>query len=213
MNLKRTYATTLTDHELLVLDPLFEHRSMLRNLFQDGFEGNWNLERHCLKDQEVRTLVGDLVNRGWLTTTNIKSSSGRHDDPDDAIIALTSLGGSQWELERRPDWNRFIAWGGFIDAAGNTFQGIWGTSWKIIDDYFTVDQEIGFLERADVRWTKAAVRRSQKFSPIYWKRFPQVYMVTFGLQNQRKEELDFDGIDDRRTWWFCLNDSQSSWPL
>lgn len=107
---RRTYATELSDDELLLLDFLFDISLSSHRLRRADYSLHMNCQySHGLTDQELKPTVQSLVDRGLVRSRIRKvwqKTSGRHNDS--CIYSMSETGGRQWELERLADWDRFV---------------------------------------------------------------------------------------------------------
>jgi hypothetical protein len=99
----RTGKTPLADAELYLFDALFNVTDRVGALRREGF-ATLNLPyNHDLDPPELDALVLRLAGAGLLC---LRRASRR---PDlGARVTLTPAGGRLWELERVPNWARFI---------------------------------------------------------------------------------------------------------
>jgi hypothetical protein len=107
---RRTYATELSDDELLLLDFLFDKSLSFHHLRRDDYSLHMNCQySHGLTDQELKGTLESLVDRGLVRSRIGKvwqEISGTHNDS--CIYSMSETGGRQWELERLADWDRFV---------------------------------------------------------------------------------------------------------
>lgn len=95
----RSHETTLSDEELLVLDGCYHGWVTPQQLSESTYRLAFNCRHsHGLVDNELRGCVDRLRNRGLLAIESTLHST---------TIRATRYGGSQWEAERRPPWDRF----------------------------------------------------------------------------------------------------------
>jgi hypothetical protein len=107
---KRTNATILSDAELLLFDFLFDQSLSCHHLRGENYSFHMNcLYSHGLDDAGLALTLTSLVDRGllhcklgeiWRVETRDYAAG--------SIYTMTENGGVLWEVERCPDWNRFL---------------------------------------------------------------------------------------------------------
>ncbi len=104
--LKRTYATSLTDDELILFDVMFWRDVAFSQLRLENFGEVFNYpdeHSHHYPAEKLWRVLDTLIARGLLHAHIGHSIIGRR-----TYYGLTSAGGRLWELERQPDWMRFV---------------------------------------------------------------------------------------------------------
>ena len=107
---RRTNATNLSDDELLLFDFLFDNSLSFHHLRIEEYSSHMNcLYSHGLSDADLELTLASLVFRGLLNCKDGKIwRVESRDYVDGKTYTLTNAGGKLWELERRPDWNRYL---------------------------------------------------------------------------------------------------------
>ena len=109
-NPNRTNVTELTSDELLLFDFLFDKTLAFHHLRMVDYSFHMNCPySHGLDDQALQSTLTSLVVRGLIQHKTgplwrIETRSYVKGD----LYAMTEAGGKLWELERLPDWNRFL---------------------------------------------------------------------------------------------------------
>ena len=95
----RTGVTDLSDDELLLFDFLWWAYVPRRLLDSRHYAAQWNVGyTHSLNYEDLCTTLQQLLQRQLVQCKN--------DAPD--LFTLTSKGAALWEMERQPDWERYV---------------------------------------------------------------------------------------------------------
>lgn len=107
---KRTNVTGLSDDELLLFDFLFDKSLAFHHLRMEDYSFHMNCRySHSLNDADLERALSSLVMRGLLKCRDGKIwRISTSDYVDGKIYSITDSGGRLWELERLPDWDRFV---------------------------------------------------------------------------------------------------------
>ena len=99
----RTYATSLSDDELILFDTFWYGSTWAHLLYGEFFLEQWNLGyKHALSDEQLCKTIWSLFGRGLLTLW--KDPCSRHNR---LCVSLTDRGGELWSTERCPVWHRW----------------------------------------------------------------------------------------------------------
>ncbi|GHU29062.1 hypothetical protein AGMMS50256_13030 [Betaproteobacteria bacterium] len=97
----RTYASELTDDEIILFDFLWEGDAAERFLYGEALGVHANTPySHSIHDDQLCFWLQDLINRNLLCKRTGKKS--------EEIFSLTQRGFEMWESERLPDWFRYV---------------------------------------------------------------------------------------------------------
>jgi hypothetical protein len=156
--LKRSANSSLTDTQLVLIDPMFNSLIPPNALRASNYASAFNVRySHSLSDQLLARTLSALVDEGVIQKLQ------RHNR---TVYGLTDEGGATWETERKPDWSAycFVA---VLPSPSKTKLEITTFSWDRAEKYLRLAAEqhaIGAPQREHLAWTTR--RRSQ----IYWKR-------------------------------------------
>jgi hypothetical protein len=142
-NLKRTHTTSLTDDELILLDVMFSGGAPFRMLRQSVFTDQWNCPPHNLDDCQL----GDTLDR-FCSTGMLESDLVSFRDARQMYYYMTPHGGSSWESERTPIWDRYAmdtCWS-LEGWAEKEIVFILAVSAGIRDDFWQVGRDVGMWQ-------------------------------------------------------------------
>jgi hypothetical protein len=108
---RRTNATDLSNDELLLFDFLFDKSLSFHHLRIEDYSFHMNcLYSHSLNDADLELALTSLVARGFLNCRVGKIwRMETRDYVNGNIYSMTESGGHLWELERLPDWDRYLS--------------------------------------------------------------------------------------------------------
>jgi hypothetical protein len=187
-SLSRTYATTLTDDELILLDVMFDGGAPFRLLRRNVFQDQWNCHSHNLSDEQLRETLKRLVESGLLKTERRDRRT---------YFQLTPDGGQKWETERLPVWHRYATDKYGETPLGKPFVTITARSSQSRDDFWRIGCEVGFFAYTNGR-IKTSMIKNHVLIP--WKTFPSLYVLVAVLDDWFAS-TDWRAFDARRTWW------------
>jgi hypothetical protein len=99
----RTGNSDLSDEELLLFDMLFDSNATAAQMSSTNYPCHMNCGyNHSLSDADLSCTIDSLLSR------NLIRLIGNSSDSTAPIYSLTESGGERWEVERRPDWNRYV---------------------------------------------------------------------------------------------------------
>lgn len=196
--LKRTYATSLTDDELILFDVMFWRDVAFSHLRLENFGGVFNYpdeHSHNYPAEKLWRVLDTLIARGLLHAT------GRHlPFGDRTYYGLTPAGGRLWELERRPDWMRYVE------------LGFAPTDWDNIENGLSsVELKSVSLETAKACWasevptialSEVIITRRENAELVNWKIVPELFV----LKGTGPDPLEGDwetwqARELQRIWW------------
>jgi hypothetical protein len=210
----RTNSTWLDDVDLVLLDALFDCGTLFRLLRSVVFRPQWNLGySHDLTDEQLRTRLQNLVDRGVLTAEH---------PPRGTVLRMTPEGGELWSQERRPNWERFCNEGYSETRGGRELMSVVALSPEIRDDFLRLWPECP--TRDSVRRRAASIHNAKNHELLNWKSFEcyHVGLATCRVQREwtLKEYPEFRAryrdhlarLDEERTWWRCVSELQRFTP-
>jgi hypothetical protein len=196
----RTRRTALTDDELCLLDALFDCTDRARMLGRDAVLARNLPYTHNLDDDGVELALRRLGQAGLV---RLRPADAR---PDlGPRVELTPSGGTLWEMERGPDWNRFCR-----DSSMPDRDGAWVLS------VIAMDEAVGddFLETAIACKLHAADlpqarRRWVRVSLVPWQ--PERRVVEWRVPLAPPDEtpprlVDWAAYEANRTWWRSITE-------
>lgn len=187
----RSYATNLSDDELILLDAMFDQRRTMKQLRAVNFGEAINFPPeyiHQLDDYDLRDTMGSLVARGWV---DIEKGDGR------TTYGLTAAGGALWERERRPDWDRYVrssSWCERIEGLDQWLAEVMSPSVEIAAAFYACDR--------DVKIYKTGLTILDDYPLLYWKTFPTVYQILAPYSPLMDwPSVDWEVYEQNRVWW------------
>jgi hypothetical protein len=163
----RTRLSSLTDEELILMDPMFDTHVSRYPLLSENYQEMFNTGySHGLAAQELDAVLGRLQQGDLIATA---------DNGGTIYYGLTAKGGPLWEAERRPAWESFCT----ASEDGRGPNGL--CSLKIVAfsrevgaQYLCAARECGLyplLDLTRVAWTVASDL------PIYWTGQPSTLVA------------------------------------
>jgi hypothetical protein len=200
---KRTFCTSLSNDELILLDALFDVWDTPESLLPQNFATAFNLPyAHDLETAGVRTTIEGLIERGL-----IQSRVERTHAKEITWLALTAAGGELWTLEREPAWDCFCQ-----DASWPAEPG--DGCWMMCVRSPSLDTARAFLETGircglyDVtphHITEATTGEAL----IPWRRFSVVYELRAPLATRESVYVDWARYQRERRWWRTISELES----
>lgn len=186
---RRTGVTNLTDAELTLLDiaAMYVARgSMYADLH---FVERWNRPSHGLDNRTLLRTLARFEAEGLIIAEPVTNPHGR----PDVTIRLTPAGGALWELERKPDWLRYVE-----DVYRRSWVAIYGYSREACERYFEVACEAQLFRYEGGRIRQAVANRRL----VYWRPAQPVYLLgAKSVEDQTDCDTDWAYFESRRTWW------------
>ena len=201
----RSHETDLSDDELLLMDVMFDVKGvapfMLR---QCNFGPQFNARPHSLNDVELKQTVKSLVKRGLLEGQDFVLKGQRY-------IGMTKSGAGKWEIERRPDWNRYCTEREAAVIRGRTITSVCAVNPEVRDDFLRIAIQNPFRTKR---------KTINDLGLIPWKTFDQIhvglasYIDSFDLAIDPYEAWQAMQIktglkiENERTWWRNVGELQ-----
>jgi hypothetical protein len=200
---RRTNATNLSDDELLLFDFLFDKNLSFHHLRIEHYSFHMNcLYSHSLNDADLELTLASLVARGLL---NCKVGKiwriETREYVDGKIYALTESGGHLWELERLPDWDRYLT----------TSQWMLGTNNRGMIRIVCPNEEIGrlcmgamFAAGLIAPIGRIRVRNIWDAMLLPWKTFGKVKSIRCKTSDNANDAMFpslWNVYNARRCWW------------
>ena len=197
----RTGISELTDNELLLFDMLFDSNANATQMSSSVYAEHMNCEyNHTLDDETLQRTLDSLTSRKLIHPV------GNSKMTDSVVYSLTGTGGKLWEIERKPDWLRYVA-----------------TSQKALGCFPTasivalcIDEQIGRLclgamfASGIITPTKTIrVRELHSRRLVSWKTFSPVYALrcqTSDHVNHWHRSVDLDVYEHSRCWWRSISE-------
>jgi len=205
-NFKRTNKTDLKYEELLILDALFDGACHPRVLQESYYSIFFNTPySHSLSNRELILLIQDLNDRGLLNfhgkkADEITSSDffeGSSPKLYECSITLSPAGGQLWELERDPDWDKYVT----EDMLDNDLFGIFSPSLETAKAFFEVSQRCGLYSYSGI----SDYKKQKNLIGIEWRTFDCVNVISVALEED-PEETDWELYHQERMWWRSINE-------
>jgi hypothetical protein len=199
----RTNATDLSDDELLLFDFLFDMRLAFHHLRIEDYSFHMNcLYSHSLDDSDLELTLASLVSRGFLRCHVGKVwRVETRDYVDGKIYSMTESGGHLWELERLPDWDRYLA----------TRQWMLGTSNRGMMRIVCPNEEVGrlcmgamFAAGLIAPIGRIRVRNIWNARLLPWKTFGKVKSIRCKTSDNIHDAMFpilWDVYNAKRCWW------------
>ncbi|HVJ84085.1 MAG TPA: hypothetical protein VM452_00500 [Caulifigura sp.] len=192
---RRSDATSLTDDELTILDVLFECSGCPAVLLRrETFYSQWLL-RHSLSDHELLELIDRFVANGWLTQTP-PPTTGRL--AGQASYGITAAGGKLWEMERRPDWDRYATDSYCGVPSPRPSVTIQAFSKRTCEEFWRIGKEVGYFHHTDGKVRQFAISDN---GLIPWKWFERVHVLIAFLDDEISSRCCWSRFEEQRTWW------------
>ena len=142
---------------------------------------------HSLDDSRLIDTLGFLSEREFVVGT---------DQCKDRCWSLTPQGGKQWELERRPNWDLFIAECVKPLPDGRGHITVLSPNENTVRRFWDVTSRAEMWEMDSSRPRYWRIRRHKLLS---WRDFPEIHV--FAQRGQYSENTDWNVYEANRTWW------------
>lgn len=190
--------TTLTDDELILLDVMFDGFWMRPPLLRRAiFRERWNTAEHSLSDEELRETLLRWTRSGLL------------EFGVEGYVRITAQGGSLWEAERTPVWDRFACGHSRPLPSGDRVWMILARQRQIAEHYYWWHVTVGLRARVPARrMHRVEVRRC---TWLRWKRFPTWQLFALPVQDRPIDEVlraNWQELESHRSWWNTVRDLQ-----
>jgi hypothetical protein len=210
-DLRRTHATPLSDDELILLDVMFDAGASLRLLRRSVFADQWNHPSHNLDDDQLRDTIDRFCEAGILA-----SEPFTWRDEMVSIYWLTPHGGTLWEAERTPVWERYVSGRrSFTRSSGREIVSFCALSENVLSDYW----RLGDIDmwRSDV--VRVRFWQISRHAIIPWKDFPRIHAAVIYVKDNDSGGVCQDAqvykgawgwrlYESRRTWWQSVKELQ-----
>jgi hypothetical protein len=190
----RTGTTPLADAELYLFDALFDVTDRVGSLRREGF-ATLNLPyTHNLDPPELDALVLRLARAGLL---RLRRASRR---PDlGPWVTLTPAGGRLWELERTPEWARFLRDSSSPEGpSGSWVLRIRASLASVAEDFLETARACGLYAPVRSRLSRRRVRARV----VPWK--PPESLIELRVPLRSEDSLgvmDWVQYEASRAWW------------
>lgn len=155
---------------------------------------------HALNDADLFDTINSLLARNLI---HLIGNSGNSKAP---IYSLTASGGKLWELERRPNWNRYVS-----------------TSQKLLGSFLVGSivatcvtelvgrQCLGSMFASGLITPIRSIRTRQLSEKrlVPWKTFPSIYAVRCRTSDDGRDLLssvESEVYDSSRCWWRSIDE-------
>ena len=196
--LKRTYLTSLTDDELILLDCLWSAGARWELLRRESFAQEWNGESHNLDDDQLLEALRRFVGFGLLRIEDHGSRSS---------FWMTESGGRKWEAERLPVWDRFARDRYMLSKHRKTVLTIHSTTAINRDGLWDLGRRVGMFYPVDGTIKIATLH---DYPLVSWKQFPQVYQLEAEV-SQLSIWTDWQAYEEQRAWWRNIRENDKFW--
>ncbi len=197
----RTNKSDLSDDELLLFDMMFDGNASASQLSSNVYSLHLNcLYSHSLDDAELHETLNSLLSRKLIVPIGdpLKSNETRY--------ALTEKGGRMWELERKPDWQRYVS----------TLQKELGMFPTGSITVFCLNRDtgrkcLGAMFAAGMITPGGPIRTRSTFDKrlMPWKNFSHVHVLRCRtLDNVRSSPrpIEWDVYELTRSWWRSIGE-------
>jgi hypothetical protein len=154
---------------------------------------------HSLDDTSLRQTIDSLVSR------NLISAIGNSASSNDRRYVLTEYGGELWELERRPDWQRYVT---TTRKLGNSRS---GSIVAICADELIGRKCLGAMFASGLITPTSMIccRELPAKRLIPWKTFPALLALrcrTSDNVHHWPKPIDWDVYESSRCWWRTIRE-------
>ena len=202
----RSYETSLSNDELLILDMLFQSDVTAPMLRKSGFVALFNPEPHSLEDAPLRDTLWRWVREGIIKPTDSRCQGHRY-------LQMTPLGGRLWSAERRPIWERYCTESYRMFGRGVDLMTVVAVSSDIRDDFLRLHPFVP----SPLRCRSATIR---DYGLVSWHPFERLYvgLATYVEQTKWSPEEDkihvqqesqhWEQVEAERSWWRFVDELQ-----
>jgi len=192
-----TGITQLTDDELLLFDFMFDKRLEQRHLERDDYSFHMNVRYcHSLDSEQLREALIRLATQGLVVATT---------DGSVTRWSLTPLGGSQWELERKPRWDAYC---GELEKplrSGKPVMMVLSPSKATAEKFWDmgVNARLWKMGNEPRRYW-----RIQNHRLIPWRDFSAIHVLA-ARNAAYTHEPEWEAYEANRTWWRTISELDS----
>lgn len=197
---RRTFATNLSDDELILLDAMFAGSIEFEGLLPENFREATELDYvHQFSHDELAQVVDAMEGRGVLELLRTVD--------DELRVGLSGAGGNLWELERTPDWRRYVIYfmATDFDTDGNEFwyAEVQSPAFDTAAEFLEAAIECGLFPEANLDLMETQEYLDENL--VGWRSFEVVYFlrVPCGVV-EADTPVDWDLYEEKRTWWTDL---------
>ncbi|MBI5928626.1 MAG: hypothetical protein HY862_04915 [Chloroflexi bacterium] len=200
----RTYATNLSDDELILLDALYAGSIEFAGLLAENFREATELDYvHHFSYEELVQVVDGMVGRGVMDLLRMADD----DEDEDIRVGLTGAGGGLWEQEREPDWQRYCVYfmGTEMDLDGNEvwFAEVQSPTFDTAAEFLEVAIESGLFPEVDLE--QMEIQEYVGENLVGWRSFEVVLVLRVPCGAVEEDTpVDWDLYEEKRTWWTDL---------
>lgn len=155
---------------------------------------------HSLDDVSLRQTIDSLIDR------NLLHMIGNSVNATDTAYSLTESGGEMWELERQPDWTRYVTTSQNIIGHNPT-----GSLRVLCNDEQIGRQCIGAMFASGLITPASSIRSrvlcNKRLVP--WKSFPVIHALrcrTSDNVDQWPKPVEWDAYNSSRCWWRSIDE-------
>lgn len=201
---KRTGKSDLSDNELLLFDMMFDCNASKTQLSSSVYAEHMNCDyNHSLDDTDLNQTIEKLLSRKLIQRI------GNTLDSNKPRYTLSETGGELWEIERKPDWQCFVATS--QKELGNFSTGsiiAWCT------DEIVGRLCLGSMFSAGLITPTGSIRGRASHSKrlVPWKSFPVVYSLRCSTSdniNHWPKPVEWDAYEKSRCWWRTIAELQT----
>ncbi len=191
----RTGQTPLANAELYLFDALFDVIDRVGALRREGFAALNLPYTHDLEPVALDALVLRLAGAGLL---RLRRASGRPDLGD--WVSLTPAGGSLWELERTPKWDRFLSDSSRPEgSSGRWVLRIRASLRSVAEAFLETARACGLYSPVMPRLSRRQIRARV----VPWKQPESLIELSVPLRpaDPAPGSLDWAQYEAGRSWW------------
>lgn len=200
----RSYSSSLTDDELVILDVMFSGSVTWPMLRQVHFRNQFNEAAHSLSDTQLVETLHRLLDMGIIVRRDETFRGHRR-------LAMTPAGGELWSSERQPVWDRFCTWHTHVPIDGRDLLTVIAVSPEVCEDCVRLMPEYQARRRTTV---------ITDFGLLGWRSFerlhiglatyvqPQCWVGEAAFEHAREHPKYLARLERERTWWHDITRMQ-----
>ncbi len=200
----RTFATSLTDDELTLLDVMFNSTAVPSMLRQCNIYAKFLVKPHSLDNSALSETVQRFLREDILKQLDTTFRGQRY-------FAITEYGAALWSSERCPVWERYYVAREFAEVGDQTLVSVRAVSPEIRDEYLQI------AHPNPTRFKRATIRDN---GLLNWKSFACLHVGLISylepkwnptgdlapwIQNRNAE---LARVERQRTWWRDIGELQ-----
>ena len=201
---QRTRESDLSDDELLLFDMMFDCNASASQMSSSAYAAHMNCDyNHSLDDAALHETIASLLSRKLIR------SIGNTANSMEWRYALSDSGGKLWELERQPDWQRYIT---TTQKELGNFPA--GSIVALCADEQIGRQCLGSMYASGIITPAGAIQTRQMYGKrlVPWKIFPSVFAVrcrTSDSINHAPQPVEWEVYESSRCWWRTIAELQT----